>query len=381
MAAVTIRDVARQAGVGIGTVSRVLNDSPLVSDETRHKVLSAIRALDYSPSSVARRLSRGKSMAVAVIAPFFTRRSYIERLQGIENVLAAAGYDLILYNVETVARRDDCLRALPRGERLDGLLILSLPPTDDEVARLRALRVPAVLIDAYHPHLPSVQIDDVAGGRLAAQHLIALGHTRVAYIGETLDDNPFHFQPVRDRFEGYRHALRDAGLPFHPEYHRQGKYGWREARRMAHELLELPEPPTAIFAYSDTMAFGVLEAAQQRALHVPDDLSVIGFDDVEIAQYFQLTTVRQPLYESGARGAALLLDGMLDDWSPNDPPPPRDDVHREVAHVILPTELAIRATAAAVAQDPYPVSALTVNAPAATDQEPAEAHASLAPIS
>lgn len=353
MAAVTIRDVAREAGVGVGTVSRVLNDSPLVSDETRHKVLSAIRALDYSPNSVARRLSRGKSMAVAVIAPFFTRRSYVERLQGIENVLAAAGYDLILYNVETVARRDECLRALPRGERLDGLLILSLPPTDDEVARLRTLGVPAVLIDAHHDGLPTVQIDDVAGGRLAAQHLIALGHSRVAYIGETLDDNPFHFQPVHDRFQGYCHALREAGLPLRPEYHRQGQYGWRDARRMAHELLDLPEPPTAIFAYSDTMAFGVLEAAQQHALRVPDDLSVIGFDDVEIAQYFQLTTVRQPLYDSGARGAALLLDCIAanDDPLPDHPWPldaqlPAQD---EISHVILPTELIIRATTAAVA--------------------------------
>ena len=107
MATVTIRDVAKRAGVGIATVSRVLNESPLVSDETRHRVQTAIADLDYSPSAVARRLSRGKSMAVAVIAPFFTRRSYVERLQGIENVLSTAGYDLILYNVETVARRDE----------------------------------------------------------------------------------------------------------------------------------------------------------------------------------------------------------------------------------------------------------------------------------
>ncbi len=334
MAAVTIRDVARYAGVGVGTVSRVLNDSPLVSEETRHKVQSAIQALDYSPSSVARRLSRGKSMAVAVVAPFFTRRSYVERLQGIENILAAAGYDLILYNVETVARRDECLRALPRGERLDGLLILSLAPDDAEVARLTTLVVPTVLIDAYHEALTTVQIDDVAGAGLATQHLIDLGHRRIAYIGECLDDNPFRFQPVGDRFRGYRQALEAAGIPFEPEYHRQGKYGWREARRMAHELFELPEPPTAIFAYSDTMAFGVLEAAQQRGTPVPGDLSVIGFDDVEIAQYFHLTTVRQPLYESGARGAALLLESM------------EGDGRSQAQHVILSTELAVRATTA-----------------------------------
>jgi DNA-binding LacI/PurR family transcriptional regulator len=334
VASVTIRDVAKQAGVGVATVSRVLNDSPLVSEETRLKVQTAIEALDYSPSSVARRLSRGRSMTVAVIAPFFTRRSYIERLQGIEHVLSAGGYDLILYNVETVARRDDCLRVLPRGERLDGLLILSLAPTDLEAERFNQLEMPTVLIDAYHDALPTVKIDDVAGARLAVEHLIKLGHRRIAYIGEYLDDNPFHFRPIDDRFQGYREALVAAGIPFRPEYHRQGRYGWREARRMAHELLTLPQPPTAVFAYSDTMAFGVLEATQQCSVHVPDDFSVIGFDDVEIAQYFYLTTVRQPLYESGARGAELLLEGM-------------ENMDRVAAqHQILPTELVVRSTTA-----------------------------------
>ena len=335
MATVTNRDVAKRAGVGIATVSRVLNDSPLVSVETRHRVQTAIADLDYSPSAVARRLSRGKSMAVAVIAPFFTRRSYVERLQGIENVLSTAGYDLILYNVETVARRDECLRAVPRGERLDGLLIVSLTPDDDEVRQFASLGVPAVLIDAYHPALPTVRIDDVAGARTAVQHLIDLGHRRIAYIGETLDQNPLNFQPIGDRYQGYRHTLDEAGIPYCPEYHRQGKYGWREALHMTHELLDLPEPPTAIFAYSDTMAFGVLEAAQQRGVDVPGRLSVIGFDDVEIAQYFRLTTVRQPLHESGARGAELLLEGMDSDDEPTAVGP---------RHIVQPTELVARST-------------------------------------
>lgn len=334
MAAVTIRDVARKAGVGVGTVSRVLNDSPMVSEETRLKVQTAIEALDYSPSSVARNLSRGRSMAIAVIAPFFTRRSYVERLQGIEHVLSAGGYDLILYNVETVLRRDECLRALPRGERLDGLLILSLAPDDAEAERLRQISVPTVLIDAYHELLPTVTINDVAGARAAVEHLIALGHERIAYIGEYLDDNPFNFRPIIDRYRGYRDALEAAGIPFNPEYHQQGFYGWREARRMTQELLALDVPPTAVFAYSDTMAFGVLEAAQHANVTVPDEFSVIGFDDVEIAQYFRLSTVRQPLYETGARGAELLLEWLDSDLS------------RQAQHIFLPTELVARQTTA-----------------------------------
>jgi DNA-binding LacI/PurR family transcriptional regulator len=250
-------------------------------------------------------------------------------------VLSTAGYDLILYNVETVARRDECLRAVPRGERLDGLLILSLTPDDVEVQQFAAFGVPAVLVDAYHPALPTVQIDDVAGAGTAVRHLIDLGHRRIAYVGETLEQNPLKFQPIGDRYRGYRQTLDEAGISYCPEYHRQGKYGWREARRMTHELLDLPEPPTAIFAYSDTMAFGVLEAAQQLGVDVPGRLSVIGFDDVEIAQYFRLTTVRQPLHESGARGAELLLEYMdSDDGGP--PIGPR--------HVVQPTELVARST-------------------------------------
>ncbi len=334
MAAVTIRDVARKAGVGVGTVSRVLNDSPMVSEDTRQKVQTAIEALDYSPSSVARRLSRGRSMAIAVIAPFFTRRSYVERLQGIEHVLSAGGYDLILYNVETVARRDECLRALPRGERVDGLLILSLAPTDEEAHRLVDQGVPTVLIDAYHETLPTVTVDDRAGARMAVEYLIDMGHQRIGYIGEQLDENPFGFRPITERYQGYRAALSDAGLSFVPDYHRQGFYGWREARRMGLDLLGLDEPPTAVFAYSDTMAFGVLEAAQQCDVRVPADFSVVGFDDVEIAQHFQLTTVRQPLYESGARGAAYLLEMM------------ESDDKRQDQHVILPTDLVVRKTTA-----------------------------------
>ena len=324
--------------MGIGTVSRVLNDSPMVSEETRHKVKTAITALDYSPSSVARRLSRGRSMAVAVIAPFFTRRSYVERLQGIEHVLSAAGYDLILYNVETVARRDECLRALPRGERLDGLLILSLVPEDAEVQRLLELDAPTVLIDAYHPDLPTVTIDDTVGARMAVQHLVDLGHERIAYVGEYLDDNPFNFHPIVDRFHGYRQALANAGIPFDPRYHCQGSYGWSEARRMAHELLGQPKPPTAVFAYSDAMALGVLEAAQQADLAVPDALSVVGFDDVEVAQYFRLTTMHQPLYETGARGAELLLQNL------------DSDTRRLAEHIVLPTELVVRQTTAPPAE-------------------------------
>lgn len=334
MGTVTIRDVAKQAGVGVGTVSRVLNESPSVSAETRRKVLTAIEELDFAPSPIARRLSRGKSMSVAVIAPFFTRRSYVERLQGIENVLSDQLYDLVLYNVETVARRDDCLRFVPRRERVDGLLILSLAPTDEEAASLAQTGVPTVLVDARHPQLNSVQIDDFAGAQCAVNHLLELGHRRIAYVSERVDQNEFHFQPITDRYRGYRAALEAAGIAYDPALHQQGDYGWDAARQMGMNLLQMDDPPTAIFGYSDTMAMGVMDAAQELGVLIPDDLSVVGYDDVEIAQYFQLTTIRQPLYETGARGAALLLDLM------NHPET------SDVESIILPTELVVRRTTA-----------------------------------
>lgn len=342
MSVATIRDVAKIAGVGVGTVSRVLNDSPSVSEATRNKVLSVIEALDYSPSSIARRLSQGRTMTIGVIASVFTRRSCVERLQGIEHVLTSSGYDLILYNVETLPRRDTCFRTVLRREGIDGWLVISIPPTEQEAERIAEAGVPLVLVDCAHERLNSVVIDDRASARAATQHLIDLGHRRIAYIGENLADNPFHAPPMQDRFDGYCDALAAAGIPFNPDYHQQGRFGWRDARRMAHNLLTMAERPTAVFAYSDSMAFGVLEAGQQCGVAVPEELSVIGFDDVELAQYFNLTTIRQPLYDTGARAAELLLE-LLE--SAETKPP---------QHIQLPTELVIRQTTA-----PYDPEAAT----------------------
>jgi DNA-binding LacI/PurR family transcriptional regulator len=330
VAPVTIRDVAEHAGVGVGTVSRVLNENPSVSDATRQKVLAAIETLNYTPNPIARRLSLRKSLAIAVIVPFFTRPVFTERLRGVEYALADSEYDLILFNVETTTKRDAYFQDVPRRERFDGLLVVSLSPRNGEVEHFLQAGVPTVLVDARHPGLSRVVIDDVAGGRLATQHLIELGHRRIGFVGDQLE-NPFNFVSSRDRYEGYRQALAGADIPFRAEYHVQGEHGREQARRMARDLLALSEPPTAIFAASDTQAFGVLEAAQDAGLKVPEELSVIGYDDVEIAEYFHLTTVRQPLFASGVEGVGLLLESIT-----NPPPVPR--------RVLLPVELVIRGT-------------------------------------
>ncbi|MFQ5612991.1 MAG: LacI family DNA-binding transcriptional regulator [Anaerolineae bacterium] len=332
MADVTIRDVAKQAGVGVGTVSRVLNDHPSVSDGTRQKVLAAIDDLDYTPNPIARRLSLRKTLTVAAIAPFFTRPIFVERLRGVEYALADSEYDLVLFNVETITRRSDYFRHVSRRERIDGLLIITLSPSDADVDRFTQTGVPTVLIDAHHPNLSRVVIDDVAGGRLATRHLLDLGHRKIGYISDWLE-NPFNFAASRNRHTGYLQALAEAGVPFHPEYHREGDHGRQEAREMAHELLALPEPPTAIFAASDTQAIGVLEAARDAGLQVPQDLSVIGYDDLEVAEYLHLTTIRQPSFALGIEGVELLLKTIA---KPSLPP----------NEVVLPIELIIRGTTA-----------------------------------
>jgi DNA-binding LacI/PurR family transcriptional regulator len=331
VASATIRDVAQKAGVGVGTVSRVLNNSASVSLNTRHKVLAAIDELEFSPNLAARRLSRGKTMVIGALVPYFTNPSVVRRLQGVVSVVANSQYDLILFDVESVERRDVFLRNVPRRQLVDGLLLISLMPTDTEVAYLQESGLLAVLIDAHHPMMHRVVVDNVVGGYQATKHLLDLGHRRIGYISDFLDD-PFN-SPVRDRFTGYLQALDEAGVTFRPEYHQQGEHGRFQARALTHQLLDLPEPPTAIFAYSDTQAIGVIEAARERGITIPNDLSVIGFDNIEAAEYLHITTIRQALYESGISGCELLLRVMAD-------PMPERQV------ITLPIELVQRHTTA-----------------------------------
>lgn len=328
----TIRDVAMRAGVGRGTVSRVLNDSPRVAPRTRARVNQAIAELDFVPNPVGRQLSLGRTMAIGVIAPFLTRPSVVERLRGVEATLVGTAYDMIAFNVETVERRDAVFRDVARRHRIDGLIVISLRPHPDEVAHMVSAGMPCILVDTNHPGLSRVVVDDVAGGRLATRHLLELGHRRIAFLGD-LPRTTFSFSSSRLRSRGYHRALGEAGIPFDPALVATAQHSRTTARDLACRLLAAPDRPTGIVCASDTQAFGVLEAARDLALVVPDDLSVVGYDDIETAAFLNLTTVRQPLVESGARGASLLLEALA--GGPTAP-------HRET----LPVELIIRGTTA-----------------------------------
>ena len=332
---VTIRDVAKKAGVGLGTVSRVLNQSPQVRDVTRQRVLDVIDELDYSPNPIARRLSLGKTHTIAAIVPFFTRPAAVERLRGVTYSISGTEYDVIVADIETPERRVAAFRELARRERVDGVLIISLPFSEKDAEHFKRSGIPLVIIDVNNPKLHDfnrIVVDDIKGGRKAVQHLLDLGHTNIGYISDVLEE-PFPFSASRARFTGYCQALEAAGLNLRPDLHRHGEHSRSDAKIIAAEMLQIVGRPTAIFAASDTQAFGVLEAARETGLRVPEDLSVVGYDDVEIAEHLGLTTVQQLLIESGEKGVRLLLEVM-------------EDPLREPKCEILPSELIIRNTTA-----------------------------------
>jgi DNA-binding LacI/PurR family transcriptional regulator len=273
---------------------------------------------------------------IGVVVPFFTSPSAVERVRGVAAALARSQYDLMLFDIESEDRRDHAFQLFDRGDRSDGLLMVSLIPPDAEVDRLRAAGLPCVLVDAPHPGLPCVVIDDVQGGELGTEHLIGLGHRRIGFIGDKSPD-PFRFASSSDRTRGYERALGHAGIELRPEYVREGSQSHHIARSTAIDLLRLPQRPTAVFAASDQQAIAVLEAARILGISVPDELSVVGFDDIDIAAHIALTTVRQPLFESGRRGAELLLQ-MLAGAAQQ----PADN-HAE----LLSVEVVVRSTTAA----------------------------------
>jgi DNA-binding LacI/PurR family transcriptional regulator len=306
---VTIRDVARHAGVSVATASRALNPNGVVNLQTRQRILTVMEVLGNTPPPAARRLSLGRTLTVGVVVSFLTRPQAAERLRGVDAVLGDSEFDLVIYNVESVQKRNHYLDTLAQSQRTDGLLVMSLPPRPEAVDVLTRAPVPVVFIDVHTPSIeamPRVIGDDEAGGAMAASHLLDLGHREIAFIGDALED-PFGFTSSTDREAGFRRELAASGVNIPADRVGHGAHGRYEARDLARRMLTDDDRPTAIFAASDTQAFGVVAAARDLGLGVPDDLSVIGYDDIEAADYVGLTTIRQQLFESGRRGAEILL--------------------------------------------------------------------------
>lgn len=307
----TIYDVAKAAGVGIGTVSRVLNNSTQVSPETHEKVLNAIRLLGFRRSNVARQLSTGiQHRNIGAIMPFITEPSFIERLRGMQLALDHQdnNFNLILYNVSEPDRYHEQLLTIVEQATVDGLLIATLTASDEQRELLVQAGIPFVeLSDACSNKLNCISPDNTHGGYLAAQHLLELGHHRIAYVGDEFPD-VYGFPTGELRYEGYLSALTEYGVAYRSEYSCLGIHGEETAYKLTKQLLALSEPPTAIFAMSDIQAIGCISAIRESGLRIPEDISVIGFDDVQLSRYIGLTTVRQHLEQSGYLGMQLLLD-------------------------------------------------------------------------
>src|SRR5690242_7442568 len=305
----TIADVAAASGVGVGTVSRVINGAPNVREATRTSVLKVIDQLAYRPSHLAASLSRGTARTMAIVVPHLTRPSVVMRLAGALAVLDEQGYDTVVCNVDTPQQRDHHLTALTRRHRADGVMVVSLRLSRQQLESFQRAGVPLVTVGVLAPGVPQTITDDVMGGRLATGHLLALGHRRIGFVGDTahsLSATHLGFSSSQHRLSGYRQALASAGVSYDPGLVRRGPFGPANAETLAAGLLARPDRPSAIFAASDTQAMGVLTAADRCGIAVPGQLSVIGFDDIESAALLGLSTVRQPLENSGAEGARRL---------------------------------------------------------------------------
>jgi DNA-binding LacI/PurR family transcriptional regulator len=300
----TIRDVASEAGVSISTVSLALNSPSRVGEATRRRVLAAVDALGFVPKADAVARARRGVGRIGVLAPYSSYPSVARRLTGVLRAAANRPAEIVVFDQPSAARSPSpLLGSLPVTGRLDGLIVVSLP-LEDAIAR-RLLRLATVLVDVRHPGFDSVHTDDAAGGRLVAAHLLARGHRRFGFLGEA-QESDLYVSPSQRRLAGFRAALGSYPLDV-----RLAGHGVVSAVAAVRELLAGADRPTAVFAADDTLAAGVMRAAHSLGLAVPEDLAVVGFDDGELAEALGLTTVRQPLEESG-RAAAELLFRRLD---------------------------------------------------------------------
>ena len=327
----TIYDVAEKSGISISTISRVLNNPEKVNPETRALVLDAIDKLGFVPKAEARARALSKTNRIGVVTSFFTAPSFAQRLRGVAAALAAANYELVIYTVDSFDRLQGYFSSIPFTGNLDGLIVMSLPIQKKDAQRLIEHGLETVLIEYSHPELNCIEINDLQGGQMATEYLLGKGHRRIAFVGDK-EPHDFEIHPAGLRLKGFQQALKTAKINIPGEYIRLFENTQAAAMQATRELLSLPTPPTAIFAAADLQALSVLKVAREMGVKVPEQLAVIGFDDIDTAEFMDLTTIRQHLDESGKLAVEILLAHLAD---PTRPP----------QHVNLPLTLIERQTA------------------------------------
>jgi LacI family transcriptional regulator, repressor for deo operon, udp, cdd, tsx, nupC, and nupG len=312
----TIEDVAAAAGVSVATVSRALRGLPNVAPSTRSRVVDVAGELNYQPDPAAARLAAGRTGTITVMVPHLSSWYFSNVVAGAEAVSAEAGYDFLVVGVPT---RDECVRLLDERyhleRRTDGVVLVNIPATEQQADSLRERGVSLATVGSHTAGYPSVRVDDIAVGTLAADHLVGLGHQRIGLITGQSDD-PMNFEVPRLRREGFERGLHDAGLTLDPKLVESGNFGIDGGQEAMCLLLDREEPPTAVFAMSDEMAFGALMELDRRHLRAGVDVSVIGVDDHEFARVVALTTISQQVSAQGAMATRALVAAMAATESP-----------------------------------------------------------------
>jgi LacI family transcriptional regulator len=336
---ITIFDVADEAGVSYSTVSRVINNKSNVNPQTRERVLRAMAQLGYVGNIPARSLAGGSSHVIGLLIDHLNTSYMGEIIRGIDEALDANNYNLMLYTTHRRKTKESAYVTKLTRNFTDGLLLI-LPRNESAyLETLRQRRFPHVLIDhqGYNQQVPSVITTNRKGVYDAISYFIAAGHRRIGFITGVME-----FGCSQERLAGYQAALKDHGIAIDQDLVREGNFLQPQGYQCTRQLLSLPVPPTALFVSNDVMAFGAMEAARERGLHIPTDLSIIGFDDIPQAAHVHptLSTVRQPLEEMGRSAANLLLKYIANPLA-------------EVERIELPTELIVRESCQAL----YPPNA------------------------
>ncbi len=310
----TIRDVAEAAGVSINTVSRVINHHPDASSAARTNVERVVARLGYTPNRVARSLVSRRSRTIGMVVSDCTNPNTAQQIRAVQHVLDAAGYAMMIFDTQEDLERQTRALGILDDHMVDGII---LQASEFSETRLRSLTLhaPVVLLNRTVAGLEcdAVLNDNVEGARAATAHLIANGHRRIACLAANRQ-----ISTVADRLRGYRHALQAANIAYDPQLVIHTAVGVQPAQAAASALLALDTPPTAVFAYNDLVAVGVMAAAKDAGLHIPDQLAVIGFDNIEYARHLHvpMSTIGQQTQAMGEAAARRLLDRIQGDATP-----------------------------------------------------------------
>ena len=301
----TIQDVAKLAGVSVATVSRVLNNSSSVTQDTKEIVMGAIKQLNYQPNLLGRNLRRMETRMILVLLPNISNPFYARVVKGIEDVGHKNGYGVMLCNTDSDKYREKKYLELLKNRLSDGVIFMEPELSREDMNELGKM-FPVVQCSEYKEGagVPYVSIDNRAAARIAVNHLISLGHRRIGLI--TCENNVLS---TKLREDGYKLALQEGGIEFDPQLVGYGDYGFKSGLRAAKQLINSPDRPTALFVISDIMAIGAMSAIKQAGLRVPEDIAIMGFDNISYSTMCdpQLSTISQPKYDLGCTAMNLLL--------------------------------------------------------------------------